>query len=93
MHHAVRWTGLPLPSGPMCAGREVLPAADGQACSGGYVRVCVWSGSGSGLSQSPSVLSVTAQRAGASSRAPGGCPGAAVSVVCALRGSLSCVSL
>ena len=51
----------------MCARRGVLPAADGQACSGGYVRVCVyvWLGSGSGPSQSPSVLSVTAQRAGA----------------------------
>ena len=29
-------------------------------------------------------------RVGASSGAPGGCPGASVSVVCALRGSLSC---
>ena len=70
MHHAVRWTGLPLP-----------PAADGQACSGGNVRVyvCVWLSSESGPSQSPSVLSVTAParrrwRVGASSRALGGFP-------------------
>ena len=57
--------------------------------------VYVWLDSDSGPSQSPSVLSVTAQRAGAGvsglhHRRRGGCPGAAVSVVCALRGSLSC---
>ena len=37
----------------------------GQACSGGCVRVCVWLGSESEPSQSPFILSVTAQRAGA----------------------------
>ena len=32
---------FPYPPGLVCAGRGVLPAADGQACSGGFVRVCV----------------------------------------------------
>ena len=28
--------------GPVCAGRGVLPAADGEVCSGGCVCACVW---------------------------------------------------
>ena len=53
---------------------------------------CVWLVSGSGPSQSPSALSVTAQRAGAGVLGlhHGRRGVAPVSVVCALRGSLSC---
>ena len=83
---------FPYPPAPCAPAEGVLPAANAQACSGGYVRVCV--GSGSGLSQSPSVLSVRAQRrlwrVGSSSGVRGGCPGGSDSVVCALRGSLAC---
>ena len=52
----------------ICYKENQLPAADGQACSGGYVRVRVWLGSESGPSQSPSVLSITAQGAGTACR-------------------------
>ena len=60
-----------------------------------YVCVCVWLGSGSVPSQVPSVFICYGParrrwRVGASSRALRGCPGASASVVCALRGSLSC---
>ena len=79
---------------PVCAGRGVLPAADGQACSGGYVCACVcdWVRGVDHLSFRPFCLlrsSAPALPCWASSRAPGGCPSASVSVVCALRESLS----
>ena len=74
---------------PVCAGRGDLSAADSEVCSAGYVCAC----SGFGRSQTPLVLFLASQCAGAAvfgcAPAPGGCPGASVSVIFAQGRSLS----
>ena len=74
--------------GPVCAAcRGILPAADGQACSGGYLCVYVRLASRCGPSQFPSVL--LEQPSAPAPPRLGFRTGASVSVVCALYGSIS----